>query len=160
MSLVYLGLGSNQNKPLHQIDMAVKAINNIDNISIIKKSSIYETKPVGFINQPNFFNMVILIETKLNPLNLLKNFQRIEKNQKRVKKILNGPRTIDIDILIFEDLHMNLTNLIIPHPRMHERAFVMFPLVEIEPDIRIPKIDNIDKILGKLNKNDLIKIND
>ena len=87
-------------------------------------------------------------------------FQEIEKKQKRIKRIFNGPRTIDIDILLFDDLCMNEKELIIPHPRMMERAFVMIPLLEIEPLIKIPKINNLEEFLGKLDIKNINKLND
>ena len=103
---------------------------------------------------------MISIETNLLPKELLHHFQEIEKKQKRIKRIFNGPRTIDIDILLFDDLCMNEKELIIPHPRMMERAFVMIPLLEIEPLIKIPKINNLEEFLGKLDIKNINKLND
>ncbi len=91
---------------------------------------------------------------------MLQHFQEIEKKQKRIKKIFNGPRTIDIDILLFDDLCINEKELVIPHPRMLERAFVMIPLLEIEPSIKIPKINNLKEFLGKLDIKTINIIND
>ena len=107
MHKVYLGLGSNMSNPLKQLKDAIFSINNIENTSVQKKSNVYESLPVGYLNQPNFFNQVISIETDLLPKELLQHFQVIEKKQKRIKKIFNGPRTIDIDILLFDDLCIN-----------------------------------------------------
>ncbi len=160
MHQVYLGLGSNMSNPLKQLKDAIHSINNLEKTTVKKKSNVYESLPVGYLNQANFLNQVISIETNLLPKELLHHFQEIEKKQKRIKRIFNGPRTIDIDILLFDDLCMNEKELIIPHPRMMERAFVMIPLLEIEPLIKIPKINNLEEFLGKLDIKNINKLND
>ena len=109
---------------------------------------------------PNFINQVISLQTSLSPAELFERFQQIEFQLKRVKKIVNGPRTIDIDILLFNQEIILTNDLTIPHPRMLDRAFVMIPLLEIEPNILVPKISNLKEILGKLDKKTLTKIDD
>jgi len=101
MHTVYLGLGSNQSDPISQIKNATDLIEKIETSKIIKKSSLYESLPVGYLDQPNFINQVISLQTSLSPAELFERFQQIEFQLKRVKKIVNGPRTIDIDILLF-----------------------------------------------------------
>jgi 2-amino-4-hydroxy-6-hydroxymethyldihydropteridine diphosphokinase len=160
MHTVYLGLGSNQSDPINQIKNATKLIEKIEISKIIKKSSLYESLPVGYLNQPNFINQVISLQTSLSPAELFERFQQIEFQLKRVKKIVNGPRTIDIDILLFNQEIILTNDLTIPHPRMLDRAFVMIPLLEIEPNILVPKISNLKEILGKLDKKTLTKIDD
>ena len=160
MHTVYLGLGSNQSDPINQIKNATKLIEKIETSKIIKKSSLYESLPVGYLDQPNFINQVISLQTSLSPAELFERFQQIEFQLKRVKKIVNGPRTIDIDILLFNQEIILTNDLTIPHPRMLDRAFVMIPLLEIEPNILVPKISNLKEILGKLDKKTLTKIND
>ena len=160
MHTVYLGLGSNQSDPINQIKNATKLIEKIETSKIIKKSSLYESLPVGYLDQPNFINQVISLQTSLSPAELFERFQQIEFQLKRVKKIVNGPRTIDIDILLFNQEIILTKDLTIPHPRMLDRAFVMIPLLEIEPNILIPKISNLKEILGKLDKKTLTKIDD
>src|SRR5210317_19898 len=160
MHTVYLGLGSNQSDPINQIKNATKLIEKIETSKIIKKSSLYESLPVGYLDQPNFINQVISLQTSLSPAELFERFQQIEFQLKRVKKIVNGPRTIDIDILLFNQEIILTKDLTIPHPRMLDRAFVMIPLLEIEPNILVPKISNLKEILGKLDKKTLTKIND
>ncbi len=160
MHTVYLGLGSNQSDPISQIKNATDLIEKIETSKIIKKSSLYESLPVGYLDQPNFINQVISLQTSLSPAELFERFQQIEFQLKRVKKIVNGPRTIDIDILLFNQEIILTKDLTIPHPRMLDRAFVMIPLLEIEPNILIPKISNLKEILGKLDKKTLTKIND
>ena len=158
MHTVYLGLGSNQSEPIKQIKNAIELIQKIETSKIIKKSSLYKSLPVGYLDQPDFINQVISIQTSLSPADLLETFQQIEFQLKRVKKITNGPRTIDIDILLFNQEIILTDDLTIPHSRMLERAFVMIPLMEIEPNILIPKISNLKEILGKLDKKTLTKI--
>ncbi|MDA0941411.1 MAG: 2-amino-4-hydroxy-6-hydroxymethyldihydropteridine diphosphokinase [Proteobacteria bacterium] len=158
MHTVYLGLGSNQSEPIKQIKNAIELIQKIETSKIIKKSSLYKSLPVGYLDQPDFINQVISIQTSLSPADLLERFQQIEFQLKRVKKIINGPRTIDIDILLFNQEIILTDDLTIPHSRMLERAFVMIPLMEIEPNILIPKISNLKEILGKLDKKTLTKI--
>jgi len=160
MHTVYLGLGSNQSNPISQIKNATDLIEKIETSKIIKKSSLYESLPVGYLDQPNFINQVISLQTSLSPAELFERFQQIEFQLKRVKKIVNGPRTIDIDILLFNQEIILTNDLTIPHPRMLDRAFVMIPLLEIEPNILIPKISNLKEILGKLDKKTLTKIDD
>ena len=160
MHTVYLGLGSNQSDPINQIKNATKLIEKIETSKIIKKSSLYESLPVGYLDQPNFINQVISLQTSLSAAELFERFQQIEFQLKRVKKIVNGPRTIDIDILLFNQEIILTNDLTIPHPRMLDRAFVMIPLLEIEPNILVPKISNLKEILGKLDKKTLTKIDD
>ena len=160
MHTVYLGLGSNQSNPISQIKNATELIEKIETSKIIKKSSLYESLPVGYLDQPNFINQVISLQTSLSPAELFERFQQIEFQLKRVKKIVNGPRTIDIDILLFNQEIILTNDLTIPHPRMLDRAFVMIPLLEIEPNILVPKISNLKEILGKLDKKTLTKIDD
>jgi 2-amino-4-hydroxy-6-hydroxymethyldihydropteridine diphosphokinase len=160
MHTVYLGLGSNQSDPINQIKNATELIEKIETSKITKKSSLYESLPVGYLDQPNFINQVISLQTSLSPAELFERFQQIEFQLKRVKKIVNGPRTIDIDILLFNQEIILTKDLTIPHPRMLDKAFVMIPLLEIEPNILVPKISNLKEILGKLDKKTLTKIND
>ena len=160
MHTVYLGLGSNQSDPISQIKIATELIEKIETSKIIKKSSLYESLPVGYLDQPNFINQVISLQTSLSPAELFERFQQIEFQLKRVKKIVNGPRTIDIDILLFNQEIILTNDLTIPHPRMLDRAFVMIPLLEIEPNILVPKISNLKDILSKLDKKTLTKIDD
>jgi len=160
MHTVYLGLGSNQSDPINQIKNATELIEKIETSKITKKSSLYESLPVGYLDQPNFINQVISLQTSLSPAELFERFQQIEFQLKRVKKIVNGPRTIDIDILLFNQEIILTKDLTIPHPRMLDRAFVMIPLLEIEPNILVPKISNLKEILGKLDIKTLTKIND
>lgn len=150
MNRVYLGLGSNIGDSKSNIESALLSLDK--KVNIINKSSYYQTEPVGYKDQAWFLNMVIEGETNLNPRELLSFTQSIEKDMKRVKTIVNGPRIIDIDILIYDDLKIESEDLIIPHPRMQERAFVMVPIFEIAPELVINNIavkDIIQNLKGE-----------
>ncbi|WP_019230021.1 2-amino-4-hydroxy-6-hydroxymethyldihydropteridine diphosphokinase [Sedimentibacter sp. B4] len=135
MSKIYLSLGTNLGNTKENLTHAVQLLS--EKINILKTSSFYETEPVGYKDQPWFMNIVVEGTTHLSPEDLLVFTQSIEQAMKRVKTIVNGPRIIDVDILLYEDVKLNTETLIIPHPRMTERAFVMYPLFEISPDLLI-----------------------
>jgi 2-amino-4-hydroxy-6-hydroxymethyldihydropteridine diphosphokinase len=133
---VYLGLGSNLGDRKSNLGESIKQISEF---AIIKKmSSIYETEPWGLKDQPGFLNQVIFVETKLAPADLLSHLKTIEEKMGRKKTVLYGPRLIDLDILFFNDLLMKTPDLIIPHPHITERAFVLVPLAEIAPNMNHP----------------------
>jgi 2-amino-4-hydroxy-6-hydroxymethyldihydropteridine diphosphokinase len=132
MVICYLGVGSNLGDRKNNIKAAIKKINLLKNTKVIKQSSFIQTNPIGGpIGQPKFFNAVFKIKTSLLPVNLLKALKNIEKQLGRVKTVKNGPREIDLDILLYGDKVVNQKGLIIPHPRMFERDFVLMPLAEV-----------------------------
>ena len=130
MPIVYLGLGSNLGDRARNIHEAVRLLNEAG-IMAIKLSSIIETDPVGGPPQGLFLNAVLKARTDLAPEALLKTAHAVEAALGRVRTVKDGPRTIDIDILLYDDLTLNTPELVIPHPRMKERAFVMRPLNEV-----------------------------
>lgn len=134
----YLGLGANLGDRKNQLDQAIEQLNHTKGIRIEKISSLYETAPIGYVDQPPFYNQVVKIQTSLSSDDLLENLLRIEQELYRVRTFRWGPRTIDIDLLLYEDCIINRANLIVPHPRMTERAFVLIPLLEIAGDLVIP----------------------
>jgi len=134
----YLGIGSNLGEPVINIKRALDLINSHEQIRVISVSSLYLTEPVGFEAQPWFYNCVAGIETELTPQALLEALQKVENMLGRVRDIRWGPRTIDIDILLYAQIKMDEEFLTIPHPRMTERAFVMAPLNEIAGNVRLP----------------------
>lgn len=138
MNVVYVSLGSNIEPRDQYLQDAIKRLNEHEEITVTKESSIYETEPVDYIEQNDFLNMVLEIETSLGNVAFLEVCQRIEDELGRDRKVVKGPRTIDIDILLFNHENRELQTLRIPHPRMHERAFVLVPLNEIAPDIVMP----------------------
>lgn len=131
MVKVYLGLGSNMGDRAHQLQQAIQIIDRFQHIDVTSVSPIYETKPVGYTDQPQFLNLCIEIETTLKPQELLKRCLETEQALHRVRKIRWGPRTLDVDILLYGNEIIEEDNLIIPHPRMVERAFVLIPLNDI-----------------------------
>lgn len=147
MTLCFLGLGSNLNNPQKQLRRAVVAINNISKTGLLKKSSIFQSTPCGPPSQPLYQNMVIAIKTTLAPDQLLYYCQLIEKRQKRRRKKKWGPRTIDIDLLLYGERIMNTKHLIIPHPYLTKRDFVLIPLAEIAPDLVIPNGKSVNSYL-------------
>ncbi|MFC4737789.1 2-amino-4-hydroxy-6-hydroxymethyldihydropteridine diphosphokinase [Bacillus daqingensis] len=133
----YISLGANIGDRFSQLEDAVHMLHRLEHIKVTNQSSYYETKPVGVTDQPDFLNAVVEIETDLAPLALLEKTQSIEQELGRVRKKKWGPRTIDLDILLYGDENIELESLIIPHPRMRERGFVMLPLAEIAPELQV-----------------------
>lgn len=139
MPRAYLGLGSNLGDRRGYLDKARDAIGALSDTRIIAASSVLETDPVDFFDQPKFLNQVVLAETTLSANVLLVCLKDIEARLGRVKSALpKGPRVIDIDILLYDDLIINTTDLIIPHPQIKNRIFVMRHLVELDPDLADP----------------------
>ena len=132
---IYLGLGSNVGDRVTNLNRAFA------NFALLQQSSIYETEPVGFLDQPWFLNAVINIDSKLSPRALLEFCQKIENQMGRKRDILKGPRTIDIDLLFYENQTMNDPLLIVQHPQIQHRRFVLEPLNEIAPDFLHPVLN-------------------
>jgi 2-amino-4-hydroxy-6-hydroxymethyldihydropteridine diphosphokinase len=135
---VFLGLGSNLEQPLVQLSRALREVHEIPSTALVRVSSFYDTVPIGLADQPNFVNAVAELQTGLNPSELLNHLIEIEAAHQRVRLVRDGPRTLDLDILLYDDICMNEPMLTIPHPRMHARAFVLWPLAEIAPELVIP----------------------
>jgi len=154
---VYLALGSNINDREKNLKDAVNMILQMPATSLMAVSGIYETEPVGYVEQDDFLNAVLLIETGLGPVQLLEELQKIEKNLKRTREIRWGPRTIDIDILLYDSMDISLPQLEIPHPRMFERAFVLVPLRDVIPDGKVRGM-LIDELLEKCSDRDGVKL--
>ena len=147
----YIAIGSNLAEPMKQVIAAWDEIANLPKSKLIQKSSLYVSEPLGYKDQPDFVNAVVLLETELTPHELLSELQSLEDLHERVRSFPNAPRTLDLDIILFGNLEINDPHLIVPHPRMHERAFVIFPLQEISANISIPHIGDIAKIAKGLD---------
>lgn len=131
---VYIGLGSNLADPAAQLQAAVTALTSLPGSTLIAVSSVYASLPLGPSDQPDYLNAVAALDTSLEPLQLLDHLQQIELQQGRQRKTERwGPRTLDLDILLYGDASIHSTHLQVPHPRMAERAFVLVPLAEIAP---------------------------
>ncbi len=134
----YIGIGSNLGHKRAHCEKAISEILNVDRHKLISRSSFYSTRPIGYTAQDWFVNGVIKIETELGPLDLHQNLKSIELRLGRKETFRWGPRIIDLDLLFFDDLIMEGKNIQIPHPRLHERQFVLIPLSEIAPDLIHP----------------------
>ncbi|EGQ1647573.1 2-amino-4-hydroxy-6-hydroxymethyldihydropteridine diphosphokinase [Staphylococcus pseudintermedius] len=135
---VYLGLGSNMGDREAQLKAAIDLLDAHDKINVVAISPIYETKPVGYTEQPDFLNLCLHIQTQLSAQDLLKVALETEAELYRVRKVRWGPRTMDIDILLYGDEIIEEDDLTVPHPRMTERAFVMVPLNDIAANVTEP----------------------
>jgi 2-amino-4-hydroxy-6-hydroxymethyldihydropteridine diphosphokinase len=158
--IVYLGLGSNLETPMEQLRAARLAILNVDGISETAFSSLYRSPPMGSQNQPDYVNAVMAIETDLLPLELLATTQQIENEHGRIRKERWGARTLDIDILLFGDDVLNFPELIVPHYGMSERAFVLYPLFEISPDLEIPTHCKLADLVARCPLDGLERLSD
>ena len=138
MHLVYIGFGSNIGDRLAHIQNAIHALSKTDRITLQKVSALYKTDPVGYEEQAQFLNGAAAIQTSLSPLALLHTLKDIETAIGRKHRIRWGPREIDLDILIYGDMCIQTEKLVIPHPEMHLRGFVLVPLAEIAPDLVHP----------------------
>ena len=148
MHKAYLSIGSNIGDRLDNLTKACKILGENEEIQVLQISPVYETEPVGYDDQPYFLNIAVEIETTLDEYDLLDFLHDVENNLHRVKTIRFGPRTIDLDILLYDDLVSDDPILTIPHPRMYERAFVLMPLsdiMELGDDVVIPEDKSVVK---------------
>ena len=151
--LIYLALGSNVGDRVQNISNSIALLDS--KITNIKTAQSYESKPVGFVDQNNFINTVIRGETELPPEELLIFIKEIEKNIGRIERFKWGPREIDIDIIFYDSIEINTTNLTIPHPRYLERDFVLLPLIDLDENILDPiKKKSIKNIYESMNDQD------
>ena len=147
MARCYLGLGSNLRVPKRQLQRAIEALRKLPGTTIIQKSNIYSSKPLGVRAQPTYCNMVIAIQTSLPAINLLRYCQAIENKQQRTRKRHWGSRTLDIDVLLYGSKVIRSHDLTVPHPHMLTRDFVLIPLLEIAPTARLPNQQLINNYL-------------
>lgn len=138
--IAHIGLGANLADPEKQVRAALDELATAPGIVLERKSSLYRTAPIGYDNQPDFINAVARVRTTLEPQALLDALLDIERTHGRVREFLNAPRTLDLDVLLYEDRVINTDTLNVPHPRAHLRAFVLLPLLEVSPDVVIPGI--------------------
>ncbi len=156
---VYLGLGSNLADPQGQLKAAQASLEALPQSHWVAISSLYVSKPMGPQDQPDYTNAVACLDTQLTPLALLQHTQRIEQQQGRVRKADRwGPRTLDIDILLFGDLILELAELQVPHYGMKERSFVLYPLAELAPDIVHPDGTPLRTLLEQVPMDDLRRL--
>ncbi|BEU77404.1 2-amino-4-hydroxy-6-hydroxymethyldihydropteridine diphosphokinase [Enterobacter asburiae] len=152
MTLAYIAIGSNLASPLEQVNAAVQALGEIPQSKIVAVSSFYRTPPLGPQDQPDYLNAAVVLETALNAETLLDNTQRIELQQGRVRKEERwGPRTLDLDIMLFGHETISTERLTVPHYDMKNRGFMLWPLFEVAPDLLFPDGISLKSILDGLN---------
>ncbi|MFJ7851094.1 2-amino-4-hydroxy-6-hydroxymethyldihydropteridine diphosphokinase [Peribacillus sp. NPDC097206] len=150
-NISYLSIGSNMGESFDTFQRAFQLLSEDPHIKLVSCSSLYETDPVGYTDQDCFLNAVIKVETDLTPEDLLRACMQVEQELGRKRNVRWGPRTLDLDILLYNHENVETEILSIPHPRMHERAFVIIPLMELEPDIILPKMNtSLSDLLEKI----------
>nr|WP_216670078.1 2-amino-4-hydroxy-6-hydroxymethyldihydropteridine diphosphokinase [Cronobacter sakazakii] len=150
--MAFIALGSNLAEPLSQVNNALAALARIPGSRVVATSSFYRTPPLGPQDQPDYLNAAVALETTLSAEALLDNTQRIELEQGRVRKAERwGPRTLDLDIILFGDATINTERLIVPHYDMKNRAFMLLPLSEIAPALRFPDGERLADVLERLD---------
>lgn len=149
MERVFIGLGSNLATPIEQLRSALATLAALPHTDLIAQSSFYSSDPLGPADQPRYVNAVVALDTELSPLALLDALQTIELEQGRTRKAERwGPRTLDLDILLFGERRLDEPRLTVPHYHMHARAFVLYPLAEIAPDLKLPDGRALTELLG------------
>ena len=147
----FIALGSNLRDREAQVRAGFEALAMLPQTRLARVSSLYRSSPVGYLDQPDFINAVAEIETALTPHALLEELFKIERSAGRVRDFPNGPRTLDLDLLLYEDFVCEGPALTLPHPRMHERAFVLAPLAEIAPQLQIPGRGQVAALLARVD---------
>ena len=155
MNKAVIGIGTNIGDRLENIKNSLDSLEKLPETTIIKSSRIYETKPWGYTDQQNFYNCCILLETSLSPSALLGALLGIEAALGRIREFKNGPRIIDLDLLLYEDEIINTEELTVPHPRIKERAFVLYPLRDLFEDEKFSSYSFSDA-LEKADENDIV----
>jgi len=154
----FIALGSNLNDPEQQVRNGLRELAALPETRLVSASSLYRSAPVGYREQPDFVNAVARIETSLQPRALLDHLLAIERRRGRVRELPNAPRTLDLDIVLYGDLVLHEPGLTIPHPRMHERAFVIVPLAEIAPEVTIPSRGSVRELMGSCDAASIVKL--
>jgi 2-amino-4-hydroxy-6-hydroxymethyldihydropteridine diphosphokinase len=149
----YVGLGSNLGDREALIRGALAALAEDPGVEVVAASTLRETEPVGYLDQPRFLNGVAVLETSLGPRELLGLLLAVEAalGRDRAAVPAQGPRTVDLDLLLYGDLRIRQENLEIPHPRLHERAFVLEPLAEVAPGLEVPGAGTVEALLARLH---------
>ena len=152
MTLAAVALGSNMEDPEKQVARGFDEIAALPETMLLARSRLYRTAPVGYVDQPDFINACALVDTRLAPRALLDELLALEKRHGRVREIPNGPRTLDLDIVLYGDQVIDEPGLKVPHPRAHERAFVLTPLVDVWPQAQIPGKGAARELLRKVTR--------
>ena len=162
MQPVYIGLGSNlagaMGEPVEQLKQALETLATHSKITLVNLSANYRTKAIGPGAQPDYINAAALIETQLDPLDLLDQLQFIEQQHDRERGIRWGARTLDLDMLMYGNLTINTPRLTIPHPRIADRAFVLAPLLDLNPDLSLPDGQSVAKLLANCPEQGIFRL--
>lgn len=158
MSLAYIGLGSNLGQPLAQVRVAIEELQQIDGLGLVTVSPLYASSPMGPQDQPDYINAVAIVETSLSPHDLLKKLQNLEQQHGRQRIRHWGERTLDLDILLFDQQILDDADLTLPHPGLAERNFVIYPLADIAPDIEIPGLGPLSQLIARVPRGDLTQV--
>ncbi len=156
--LAFIGLGSNLQGPRKQINTALNSLDDLSETKVLRISGFYQSKPLLEMPGPDYLNVVCKIETRLSALDLLSQCQQIENKQHRVREIRWGSRTIDLDILVYGDEVISTKELIVPHPEMIKRNFVLLPLFEIEPELELPIFGKLKELVAKVESSSITKL--
>jgi 2-amino-4-hydroxy-6-hydroxymethyldihydropteridine diphosphokinase len=158
--IAFIGLGSNLADPQAQVRHALQALESLPQTRVLARSSLYRSAPLGYLEQPDFVNAVAQVETALAPRALLDALLALERECGRTREFRNAPRTLDLDLLLYDDWQHHEHGLTVPHPQMHRRAFVLRPLLEIAPECRIPGIGTAAQALRQCEDQQLERIAD
>jgi len=158
VTIAYIGLGSNLAEPQSQVAHALSELGALPRTRLLARSSLYRSAPVGYAAQPDFINAVAALDTALEARELLRELQAIEERHARSRSFANAPRTLDLDLLLFGDERLAEPALVVPHPRMHERAFVLVPLAEIAPDAVVPGRGRVGDLLAAVDAGSVTKV--
>ena len=158
MNTAYIALGANLGDPKATVLAAFAALANLPESRVARCSSLYRTAPVGILSQPDFVNAIVLLETTLAPEALLDALLDIEARFGRIRRERNGPRTLDLDLLLYDDIELDLPRLTLPHPRLHLRAFVLLPLAEVAPDLAIPRRGSVAAWLPAVANQGIVRL--
>ncbi len=154
----FVALGANLKNPVLQVTQALSELDALERTRVLATSSLYRTAPVGYADQPDFVNAVVKLQTGLSPRELLQALHTIENRHARKRSMRNAPRTLDLDLLLYGMLVMREEDLTLPHPRMHERAFVLMPLAEIAPDVAVPGHASASRLLAQVDRSGVEKL--
>ena len=158
MTVAYIGLGSNLAEPQSQVESALRELARLPRSRLVARSALYRSAPVGYAAQPDFVNAVAALETELGAHELLRELQALEKRHARARSFPNAPRTLDLDLLLFGDERIADAELVVPHARMHERAFVLQPLAELAAQARIPGHGRVQDLLERCRGQEVERI--
>jgi 2-amino-4-hydroxy-6-hydroxymethyldihydropteridine diphosphokinase len=151
----YVGVGSNLREPANQVRSGIRGIGNVDECVVVLRSSLYRSKPMGPADQPDFVNAVVALLTKLAPAELLSRLQVIENEHGRERGAVRwGARTLDLDLLSYAAARMSTDDLVLPHPGIAERNFVLLPWQEISPHYRVPGLGTVAELAGRVSRTD------